>query len=953
MRATSAWAAGLAVLFAAAVATAWLLPPRLAQAQLRPLVERLAAERLGADVAIGGDVRLALLPRPVLLATGVSVRGRAGTTLRVAELRLDLSAAPLLAGRIEALSLRLRGAALRLPVPFDPHTLLGRMPDWTVGGAILVEDASITIGDSSLDGITATLLVDPLTRGVRVDGRIRIGGIDCSLVGHATAPGGDGAVGLDLAIAAPRILAARLSGQAAADGGFTGQLTADGADLSRLLPAPATAWRAAGRLTAGGGLVAADDLTLELGRQAARGVLTWRWAPQPRLDIALATGQLDLDAWLDARRLPSTSAEPHPLWPVSLDISAEAATLRRGILRDVRVAIDWTQMGFDLHEAQASLPGAASAHLSGGGRVQDIAGEMRFNAPDVPATASWLAAAGWLPGAVQLALLPRAAAGTAHLRLTPQRATIALADATEDGHPITGSLAIRLPVTVASADLTIDADRVDLDGVLPDNAAWPAWLGALSLKARRAQWRHLTVQPLSVDAVADDTGRIVWRRLDAWLGAVHVSASGTRTADARLDDVVLDAASPTLAELRPLLPASWPNLPRGSPMAHAQLALHLAGSGPLDGVSTRVAASWGDLSMEATPVIDLLGHGLRGQLLLRHPSARRLLDEAGLLHATGLDGDAAWLGEGSLALAGNVALTPDLASVDDADLTLGGLRADGALRFDRGDARLTGRIAAQALPLPGPDAVATTLLPLSLLSGWQAAVRLEAATLTIDRMHWADAASADATLGGGVLRLDHVAARIAGGDASGSVLLDTAAAPPALRGRFALRNAAIVGPLLGWPVDLVAGSLSLDGHAEATGYSGALLRATARGAVAVDVRGGTLGGIDLPGLGDLSADAAVRTALSAGVTPAVSGHLDLTRSGLAAASLAGTFTTPTADLAVAGTLDSADALADVLLTITPKLASSPQIGLRLAGRLYAPAATLELAGIARWRAAAH
>ena len=953
MRAGSAWAAGVAVLFAAAVALAWLLPPRLAQARLRPLVERLAAERLGADIVIGGDIRLTLLPRPVLLATGVSVRGRAGTTLNVAELRLDLAAVPLLAGRIEAVSLRLRGAALRLPVPFDPRSLLGRMPDWTVGGSIVIEDASIAAGDTGLDGITATLLVDPLTRGVRVDGRVRFGGIGCSLTGRATAPGGDGAVGLDLAFTAPRILAARLSGQAGADGSFAGQVMAEGADLSRLFPAPAAAWHAAGRLTVGGGLVAADDLTLELGRQAARGAMAWRWAPQSRLDIALATGQLALDPWLDAWRSPSSSMGPRPPWPIGLDISADAATLRQGILRDVRMDIDSTAAGFSLHEAQATLPGGASVRLSGGGAAQDITGEARFKAPDLPATASWLAAAGWLPGAVQVALLPGAAAGTARLRLTPRRATIALADATEDGHPITGSLTIRLPVAAASADLAIDADQVGLDGVLPGNAAWPAWLGALSLKARHAQWRHLAVEPLSVDAVADGTGRIAWRRLDAWLGAVHVSASGTRTADARLDDLVLDVASPSLAALRPLLPPSWPDLPRGSPMAHARLALHLAGGGPLDGLSARVAASWGDLGMQATPVIDFLGHGLRGQLLLRHPSARRLLDEAGLLRAAGLDGDAAWLGEGSLALAGDVTLTPDVAAIDHAELTLGGLRAGGALRLDLSDARLTGRIAAEALPLPGPDAVAATLLPLSLLSGWNAAVRLEAATLAVGGAHWADAASADATLGGGVLRLDHVAARIAGGDASGSVLLDAAATPPALRGRFALRDATVAGPLLGWPVDLAAGSLSLDGHAEATGYSGASWRATARGAVAVDVRAGTLTGIDLPGLGDLSADAAVHAALSAGATPAVSGHLDITRSGLAAASLAGAFTTPTADLAVAGTLDPADALADVLLTITPKLPSPPRIGLRLTGRLDAPAATPELAGIARWRAASH
>ena len=151
-----------------------------------------------------------------------------------------------------------------------------------------------------------------------------------------------------------------LAGQIAPDGTLVGRVTGWGSNLSQLLPAPAVAFRAEGRLTVGGGLAAADDLVLQIAGSPARGAVALRFTPKPRLDLALAAGRLDLDAWLPVLVRPSATE-----LPTGIDLSAEAATLFGGTVRGVRAAVDLSPGGTVLREARAMLPGDAALQLSG------------------------------------------------------------------------------------------------------------------------------------------------------------------------------------------------------------------------------------------------------------------------------------------------------------------------------------------------------------------------------------------------------------------------------------------------------------------------------------------------------------------------------------------------------------------------------------------------------------
>ncbi len=179
-----------------------------------------------------------------------------------------------------------------------------------------------------------------------------------------------------------------LSGQINADGELAGQISGRGPDLSLLLPAPARPWRADGQVKAGSGLVIAQDLELDIGGAPARGAVAVRLLPQLRLDAALATSQLDLDAWL-----APLVREGQPPLPTGIELSADAAQLAGGTLHHLRTGFEFSQNGLTLREAEAVLPGNATLHLTG--RLADgrFAGDARLVGAGHAADAGLAAAA--------------------------------------------------------------------------------------------------------------------------------------------------------------------------------------------------------------------------------------------------------------------------------------------------------------------------------------------------------------------------------------------------------------------------------------------------------------------------------------------------------------------------------------------------------------------------------
>ena len=331
--------AGSALLLALLVGAIWVVPGLLDWNQHRGGIAALASSALGRSVVIEGDVTLTLLPQPVLTASRIQVADAGdGVTLTARELRLRVALGPLLAGQVDARELAVSGADLSLPWPPAPGALGQRPPAWLTGLQARLEDSRVAVGGLVLTGIDSTLAVDADTGTLSAAGTATAAGRSWRFTARLARPGRDGAAGLEWSLDGQgplRDTGGSFTGQIGADGDLTGRVAGRGPDLSHLLPAPAVAWRAEGRLSAAGGLAVADELSLEIGGSPARGAVALRVAPDVRLDLSLAAGRLDLDAWLPVLMRGTTL----PI-PTGLDLSAEAATLAGGTLRTLRGAFD-------------------------------------------------------------------------------------------------------------------------------------------------------------------------------------------------------------------------------------------------------------------------------------------------------------------------------------------------------------------------------------------------------------------------------------------------------------------------------------------------------------------------------------------------------------------------------------------------------------------------------------
>ena len=968
------------VLLVAVLGTAvWVLPAVLDWNRYRDAIAGLAAERLGRPVHIGGAVTLQLLPQPILQAADVSIDDAGdGLGLHARALRLRVALPSLLAGTIDTRELTVQGADLRLPWP-PPPALVQRPQAWFTGLRARVEDSRLQVGGLVLSGIGATLTTDPDTGTLSVAG-VGEAGVDGTgprrwqFTARLAQPGRDGAAGLDISLDGQGPLkdtGGTFSGQVAADGALTGRVAGRGPDLSALLPAPALPWRGDGRLNAAGGLAVADELALEVGGTPARGAVALRVLPDARLDLAVAAGRLDLDAWLPA--LLAGAAVPRSI-PTGLDISAEAATLAGGTLRRLRAAVDLnvaapgTDGTTTLRDVSVLLPGEASLALSGrlgSGAAAQFDGTVRLAAPDLPATLRWVQPllAPAFPGLpAPSSALPR----TAELngRVMADAAVIAVSDlrGTVDGGAITGTATIRRGArTGVSVDLVLA--RLAFDPWLPDPAVpLPAPVAGMlarlravdadiRLRAETADWAGVPLGAVALE-VNTEAARVVLRRLEAAPLGARLSASGQVGENGRITDGRLELAAPDLAALRPL----FARLPRLPAMAQRLLRgpgnLVATAAGPPEALAGRITAELDDLRLDLQPVVNIPARRVTGAVTLHHPGAPRLLE------TLGLGTTAAWLGDGSFSLVGQVAGSPGRLELLGGTLAAGALRMSGQLVQE--GRRVTGHLVAETLPLPLVYPRSPDPLPFGLLRGWSASVRLEAAAVLAGLVPVLDHASAQWDLQDGVLKLGQVSGQALGGSVSGTAVVDTAADPPRVTVSGKAAGLGITGAVFGTPVDVVAGLADADANLSGAGYSPAALLATVSGTVAVAVRDGTATGFDLPAAAAaLSLPtapevlAAVRVAVSSGSTRL--GRLDAALT--VARGLVGvdaTLVEPGGNGRLGGSLDLGTNTLDARLLLHPAppagAADGPELGVRLAGAAGAVMATPELAGLARWLA---
>lgn len=939
--------AALLLLLAIAGAGLWLGPRLVDWEAWRGRLQDLASERLGRGVTLSGAIELALLPHPELRAAGVAI-GEPGDafafTARALRVRLDLAA--LIGGRWEPREVALVGPELTLPWP--PGTLLAlRPPTWITELDALIEDGRIRIGDTVLEGVGARLTSGGVAQALDLAGVFTWAGRPARFSASLGRPGWDGITTFDLAVTLPEA-EGTARGVLTPGAGFDGTVTLRGPDLAALLPAPSGAFRASGRLTATAELLAADELAIEVGGAPARGAVALRLLPAPRLDVALVASRIDLDGWAAALR----GAAPQP-WPLSIDLSAEAATFRGLTLRRLRGAAFLEDGRLTLSDVSVLLPGETQLDLSGATAGERLELQARFNGADLRTTAL----AFGLPAEGVDPTLLRAGEGRFRLALDAGQVTVPEFAAVLEGFRLSGAGVLRHGAR-PSLGLGLAMDRLDLARWFPggvDAAGAARLFGGLDLNLRltaeRATHGALTLDRAALDAAVEG-GRLTLRRLTGRVADTDIGTSFALTLAPqwRLQDLSLEANGPAARGLLALLPWPWPDQ---TPLGGQPLAVRLAGSGTPEALALRGTAEIGELRLEAQGTLDLPGRRGAASLTLRHPGAPRLLGE---LFGPGTG---AWLGEGSFSLIATLAGGLPSLTAESFELVAGGLRARGGATYTAGPRpRLNGRLRAERLPIAFPGWRSAEPLPLTALAALDAELALEAARIEMGSATLEQVAGT-LHLAEGRLRLDDVRGRLSGGTVAGAAGVEALpGTTPRVTVQGSLTGATLASPLFGLPFDIGAGLVDAEVALAGTGFAPAALVASMNGDVRASLRSGVLAGFDLAGaaaatLGTdaVAAEALVRRALTGGATA-------VERADLRARIQSGRLIVQEGRIAIEGggaatamgEVDLARAALDVRLALRPPAEGAPDLGLRLTGPADMPRPLPETAAWARWRA---
>ncbi|TPG48180.1 AsmA family protein [Roseomonas nepalensis] len=920
----------------------------------RDQLAELASARLGRPVTLHGPVRLRLLPHPVVEAEGVTLGasndpGGDNLAFSAGALRLRVDGGALLLGRIAPREVALVGAELRLPWP--PSDAAGLPGGLSALSAELV-DSRLILGSLRLDAVQARLTAGDAARGLRAEGRFAWNGLAWRFDAVLGRPGFDGITPVELNLAmGDAALSAR--GVLTPDGTLEGTIETAGPDLSLFVPGPPGPFRARGRLTVAAELLAADDLAIDIAGSPARGALTLRLLPEARLDAALQAGRIDLDAWLGAlRQRPGTI-------PLGLDLSAEAATFRGIPLRRLRAAVsrdgaaaEGAASRIALSDVSALLPGNTAVDLRGAVTGERLEATARFAGTDLRATIDSLGAALGLGTDWIAPARLRGGEGRARLVVEPGSVAVPELTATIDNARVSGAGVLRQGPRPALG-LGLNLDTLDLEGWLRPGLDWPTasrMLGGidanLRLAAERVRGGGVTLERASLDGALEN-GRLTLRRLAGRVAGGDLAASGTATlgASPRLSDVTVELAAPNGRALAALLPAGWAP---GSGLAEEALALRATLNGAPEALAAQLGIDLGEARLEAGGTLDLPGRKGAGNLTLRHPGAPRFLADA-----LGLD-PGEWVGQGSLSLVAGLAAGPQGVSAERFDLVAGGFRASGALSLalDGPRPRLSGRVAAENLLLPAVPWASRAPLPLLALRAADAELAVSVARLEPAGLPPLRDLRGRLRLLAGVLSLEEAEASLEPGTLRGTATLDAAGDVPRATLAATLRGAPISGPVLGLPLDLVAGEADAEARLAAEGSSPATLLATLSGEASLAATRGVLAGLDAAAAGRAAAagdEAGLRAALAGGATGFDSLALRAAVSAGRATLAEGTATGEGVALTLRGDLDLPRAALDLLAVEAPG-EGVPPVGVRLTGSVAQPRRIADLAAWLRWRA---
>jgi uncharacterized protein involved in outer membrane biogenesis len=526
---------GIVALLVLGVAAVFILPGLIDWNAYRDDIAELVREATGRDVAIEGDLRLSLLPRPALTVQGVKLGNAKGASdanmLELERLDVNVRLQPLLSRHIEVESIRL----------VRPVVVLEKMKDGRVNwvfepergandreggqaaavGAGVTEDLKLSLGrfeisegrviyrdnlsetEESIEDVEMSGSVASLSGPFDVAGRARVRGLpvffDLSL--GRLEPGRGAALKLTLRgehdlfnasykgrIEEP-LGAAKLSGDLAAATPNLLQLLARAGVAAPKGLARKVAMES--RLLASAEEVALNDLRLRLDDISATGAVSAAFADEPSFDIALDVKRLDLDKFLAATGAAGQKggAKGDPKKKTGADIAQlkvpggikgsvsltiDGVTYRESLIRQVNVQAAIDNGRLELSRLSALLPGGSDVAVSGVAENAD--GGPSFSGRADIAADNLRGLLAWL--GYDVAGLPSGKLASlqaaARIKATPDLVEIADGDIRLDNTRATLAAAFRLQAR-PSFGLTLNVDKLNLDGyaalAAPEKAA--------------------------------------------------------------------------------------------------------------------------------------------------------------------------------------------------------------------------------------------------------------------------------------------------------------------------------------------------------------------------------------------------------------------------------------------------------------------------------------------------
>ena len=647
-------------------------------------------------------------------------------------------------------------------------------------------------------------------------------------------------------------------------------------------------------------------LTFQLGDMRGTGAAAIKLGPQAKVDATLAFGRLDLDPWLAAAtapRMPApASATTAPAVPakaaarasgveLALAVTAEAATLRGGVLRQIDIAIALSDNGLELRNLAAVLPGNTDIAMTGRAGTDPVTrfqGSVDAQTPDLRGLLSW--------AGVDVANVPadrlRQASLRTGLRLTPDAVEATDVDLQIDASRVTGSAAYALRDRPSfSIDAAIDRLNADAYRVAP--AVGPPDTSGKAAEPRPSRQPGLAPDDfdanvkLRIDALTLDGQQIRDAVADAGLlggtltlrtarigdvGGLRAAVTGTVGRLATKPDLALSfsVAAPDGGALlrlvgQPVAPATARAGPltlegtaRGSLSALAVDAIAKTGPGSVSAVGT--------VSIDETPRVDLA-------LEAAHPELVQFIQ------AWGLDYRPAASTLGPLRLAARISGPTNNLSIADIDAGLGQVNLLGSATYDstavrprltakletseilidlflpreaeggaRGGRASAGGGAVNSAPA-GRDRWSADPFDFGVLDAIDADIDLTARALTWGEYRFVDPRMT-LVAKDGTARLAPLTGKLFGGDVRLELTL-VGAGVPTLTARVLIDNADLEQALRdSAEIDRLTGLAIIEGSFTARGRSQAEMIRSLAGTANFSARDGIVRGVDLRALSD-------------------------------------------------------------------------------------------------------